>query len=917
MKVFVSNKLTELAEVLRQALFSRDTNPLESRWVIVPSEDVKLDLYLKWLETADIVTGIKTITYSELIRKIFPELPSKMELALRIETALDSVEELQFYLNESPIKKLELSSELSSLFLKYLQRPPQELLDWIEKAGWQQTLWKEIFGKTLPTSVTRPLTGAFYFYHISNINPYEMEAFSQMETTWFLFSPSEMYIGDLLPERQQTFLLRKAKASVKENLAEYFEQDSPLLSNWITQGQTLLHYFEDGETTECFIEPAGTSALEELQHEWLTLEKHPSPPDLSLQLHSAPNLLREVEVVWEIIQRLPYKPREIVVLTPDIQAYAPAIEWVFKQRGGPFDYSITGIEACTHSPLLQGLQLLLSLPAHRFSRDVFKKLLFCAPFLKKFELTLEDAATLDSWMSEVHLRYDLTGHTGSWHAALKRVIEGLVVAGSFDFSDTPLINRFIEITTKLESLTDREKRSGHEWADLIQQWIEMFFASDEETDILRSFLTTLRSERVTGLFSYETMEYHLKAAFTNPSGSMHRSKPDTVRFTSLKNGAVVPAKAVICMGMQEGAFPRIDPPSSLPLLPTANRTIEDRYLFLEAISHAEKNLIVTYQRCHPDDGKEMHPSPLIQELIKDREAITTTHHSFNPPLQPQKRAVQHEPLAPSTKKIIDVRILRKLARHPVQCFLEEGLGLRFPWNETDSEFLFSPLEMHTLRKKSLKMTTNNLIDELHKEGKLPTGTFQKTAVQSIEKELETYQNTLAQLGIDPSSVFTLELTPHAKILTRVSDDHVVTPSLKIGDIELQGIIEGVTPEGLLSHGEESMEDLLKIWPLYAIVQRVLGKTSLFLTKKGASTSIPLENPHETLERYIGYLQKSLQTPSPLLPAWGRRIFKGGELPASTDDDILLWAGQRNLLPAHETWVEEWKPYLQEVVRELI
>jgi exonuclease V gamma subunit len=915
MKVFVSNKLTALAELLLQIL-SKCDNPLANRWVIVPSEEVKLDLYLKWLETSDIVTGIKTITYSELIRKMLPELPSKMELALRIETALGSIHELQHYLGDSLIKKIELASELSSLFLKYLQRPTQELVEWMAKEGWQQTLWKEVFGKTPPTAVIRPLSGTFYFYNITHINPYEMEAFSQMETAWFVFSPSEMYIGDLVPERQQKFLLGKVKESVKGNLAEYFEKDSPLLSNWITEGQTLLQYFEDAETTEYFIEPEGTSALHQLQLEWLTLQKERSPPDSSIQLHSVSNLLREVEVVWEIIQRLPYKPREIVVFAPDIQPYAATIEWVFKHRGGPFDYSITGIEARSHSPLLQELELLLSLPAHRFSHDAFKKLLFCAPFLKKFDLTIEDAKTLDAWMTDVHLRYDLTGHTGSWHAALKRVIEGLVLSGSFDFSDTPLINRFIEITIKLEALTDREKRSGQEWAHLIESWIEMFFASDEETDILRSFLTTLRSERVSGLFTYETIEHHLKAAFTNPSGSMHRSSLDTVRFTSLKNGAVVPAKAILCMGMQEGSFPRIDTPSSLPELPTPNRITEDRYLFLEAVSHAEEKLIVTYQRCHPDDGKEMHPSPIIQELIKDRGGITTTHHATHATL-PRKISATHKPLTPSTKKIIDIRVLRKLARHPVQCFLEEGVGLRFPWDETDSEFLFSPLEMHTLRKKSLKMTTSQLIDQLDKEGKLPSGAFRKVALQSIEKELDTYRKTLAQIGIDPSSVFSLELTPHAKVLKRISDDFMVAPILKIGDIQLQGIIEGLTPQGILCHGEESMEDLLKIWPLYVITLAVLGKTSLLLTKKGVITDIPLVDPLETLERYIGYLQKSLQTPSPLLPAWGRRIFKGGELPSSTDDDILLWAGQRNLLPPHEKWVDEWRPYLQEVVRELI
>jgi exodeoxyribonuclease V gamma subunit len=639
MKVFLSNQLTELAEVLRQNLIDEVDSPPNmrwvKRWVIVPSEDVKLDLYLRWLKKSDVITGIKTITYSELIRKMFPELPSKMELALRIETALDSIGELKNYL-DNHLRKLDLSNELSSLFLKYLQKPTGELVQWLENEGWQQQLWKKVFGKKLPTATVQPLDGSFFFYHISNIAPYQWEAFSKMDTSWFLFSPSQMYLGDLVPERQQKYLLRNVKEPVRENLLSLFQQDSPLLSNWSEYGRELLKHFEDAETFEHFIEPDQSMALSRLQYEWFTLQKESASPDHSLQLHSAHTLLREVEVVWEIIQRLPFSPREIIVLAPDIQPYAASIEWIFKQRGGPFDYSISGLEARTHSPLLQGLELLLSLPAHRFSREIFKKLLLCPPFLKRFQLTIEDAETIDEWMTKVHLRYDLSGHPGSWHAALKRIIDAVATSESsvsLDFSDSPLINRWIEITLKLEKtltpITDEEKRAAHNWAGLLDEWIETFFASDEETDILSALLATLRNERIEGLFPYETVQHLLKSAFENPSGSMHRSTPETVRFTSLREGSVQSAKAIICMGMQEGSFPRIDPPSSLPSIQVSNRIVEDRYHFLEAVAHARKMLILTYQRCHPEDGKEMHPSPLIDELIKDRGGIT---HRSSPDL---------------------------------------------------------------------------------------------------------------------------------------------------------------------------------------------------------------------------------------------------------------------------------------------
>ena len=186
MKVFVSNKLSNLSKALQKELFFNIDNPLEKRWVIVPSEDVKLSLYLDWLQTSSVITGIHTITYNEFFRKIFPELPSKMELALRIETALDDLPELKNYLkDDSAIRKIELSMELSSLFLKYLERPSKILLEWLETQGWQQKLWKTVFGSSLPTSVARALKGRFFLYHISSISSYQWDVLSNMDISWF------------------------------------------------------------------------------------------------------------------------------------------------------------------------------------------------------------------------------------------------------------------------------------------------------------------------------------------------------------------------------------------------------------------------------------------------------------------------------------------------------------------------------------------------------------------------------------------------------------------------------------------------------------------------------------------------------------------------------------------------------------
>lgn len=952
MKVFVSNQLQILSGVLYKKLFDNVTTPLETRWVIVPTDEAKMSLYLEWLEKREIITGIRTLTYGQLVRKVFPDLPSQVELSLRIETALSHLDlgpAFKPYLQGQ--KKLDLSEELSGVFLKYLQKPPSHLAEWLSKDGWQQTIWKEVFGEKLPTQTIRPLEGTCYFYHPLKINRYEWDVFSKMESYWFLFAPSEMYLGDFQTERQQLYILHKAKRETREELLHYFEQDSPLLSNWGVAGRELLRLFEEAETEEHFIEPQGTSALHQLQKEWLTFEKKKSNSDLSIQLHSAPNLLREVEVVWEIVERLPDSPREILVLAPDIQAYVAAIEWVFKQRGSTFDYTVTGLEAKTYSLFLQGVETLLSLPRQRFSRELLEKLLLSPPFLKRFDLSPEEAQTIRTWMRETHLRYDLSQSEGSWEKALQRAIESLVLLQenpliNVDYTKAFLLNRWIEITLKMKEAMAPALHlatlSGPEWATWIEELIDAFLVAEEGRDVLSAVLSTLRNERIAGSFSYETIERLLLSCLKGRIGSLHRTTPNAIHFSSLQPGGIIPSKTIILMGMQEGAFPRLDSTSSLPAFPLPSRAEEDRYLFLEALAHATDRIIFTYSRLHAEDGKEIHPSALIEELRKDRGQLWTFHHPVSaldptyyqseifpsrsslhynlltkiPVQEPfQWKIAEHAPLPAA----VDIRLLRKLARNPVQFFFEESLGIRFSREEPDSEFLFSPLDMYHVRNASLHRPAEKIIADLERQGKLPAGSFRGATLQTIEHELSSYHDTLEKLEIDPSSLFTLELSPYATEPLQLSNNRLVVPTLAVGNLKLQGRIEGLTHQGLLFHGEDSLEDLLKIWPLFCIAQTVLGEkcTKIFFTKKGVMMDIKLVSPLETLNRFCDYLQKNLVAPSPLLPAWGRRLLKKGEIPEASDDLIIEWARQRNLLPPNDVWIDEWKSYLQEIFHELL
>ncbi len=942
MKIFVSNHLEELASCLKEELFQGMGHPFDKRWIVVPNERVKQDLYLQWAHDPllEVAAGCKMITWSEALSRLFPALPSQAELSLKIEAALKSVQDasLLAYLEQGSLpRKASLCDRMSTLFLHYLNQPEEKLLLWLEKEGWQQSLWRAVFGNTIPWKTSHLLEGSVYLFHPFQVAPYQLAAFKQMEATCFLFSPCAMYWGDFHTFKEQGYLLKRVLPRNRNELLQFFENEHMLLANWGRKGRQLLSFFEDEEWIDAYQEPIADTLLKKIQQEMLTLSLEEKIPDASIQIHSAPSKLREVEVVWEIIQRLPFKPSEILVLAPDMQSYAGVVELVFRQRGGPFDFAIFGLEARSKSPLMQGLEALLELPHYRFSKESVEKLLFCPAFLKKFEFSIEDAHLLLKWISQVHIRYDLSNDPGSWEEGLKRLVHALVASVrenqlTIDFSDADVLSRWITVTQLFQAISQKE-RSLKEWSKHLKFLVDQFFALDSDDPLLRE-LENLQQMDIEGEFPFSTIERILKKIFQQTSGAVQGSHLQAVRFTSLEKGALIPAKVVILMGMEEGSFPRQDPPSSLQQLLVPSRIEEDKYLFLEAFCSAREMLIMTYLRIHPEDGKSQKPSPLVEELTHYGN-LSITDHPFSPfdptyyqqegfrsysrahfdALQKITAEPPKVPILPAIHSNFDIGMLRRLARHPLKFFFEERVGIDFEWKEQSTEFVISPLDMIRLRKASLTKPLEVLIQEMEKEGRLPVGSFSKAAVQKIQSEIETYHAMLNKLQVRPEEIYSIELKTSCKQPTQIDEKTWIYPALQISQGMIQGRIDELSPQGLLFHGEDNLADQLKAWPLLLICDRLGITSQLLFTKKGKISEIKPSS--DSLEKYLLYAQKALTMPSPLYPKWVRGLFKDGKIPSEEEDEVITWAQKRDLLPPPDVWLKAWSPDLQEVVNELL
>jgi exodeoxyribonuclease V gamma subunit len=537
----------------------------------------------------------------------------------------------------------------------------------------------------------------------------------------------------------------------------------------------------------------------------------------------------------------------------------------------------------------------------------------------------------------------ISSHLNSWEAGIDRLLLGMALIPSEedDFESWPvaaipqseidLFNRFLELFEKIKN--DLSQLTGEKGA---VEWIEIFLRMADHYFLLKwenePFFQELKKLSLScrgfkgEIWNFETIERVLLHLAQRPTSEISSSQLQKVTFTSLKPGSVRPARIVWCLGMDEEAFPRVDSRSSLCEMTRLkasdyylSKSDEERTLFLDLLLKAEDHLIFSYLRIHHEDAKQQGPSILIEELnhylIKrgDFDGIPCFDHPAFPfdqiyfsaegrvkkwsesdfkaakahysppiPLSPFFNIKSHPSRSDVAKElVIDIRELKKLARHPIQFYFNETLKIYLDEekDEEEKEFLISHLRKSIFRKKAMKRSLPQMMQQWRGKGKLPSGLFQDAALHDIEGEMEDLLGHLNGFGIDPREIGSIHLSPsclaHEKTETILPPLSIPLNGSRIAHII--GELEDLTPQGLLFHGESDLKSLVKAWPLY-LISLCLNpeRAQLLLTKKGEVFEAPIVDPSAALSSYIEYFLLAKSSPSPLMPDWAAPLLQKTE-----------------------------------------
>ena len=536
---------------------------------------------------------------------------------------------------------------------------------------------------------------------------------------------------ELLQATRRRHPLRAGTELASVPLQDMHRHGHPLLAAWGRQGRDFvrqLDAFDDVQLArerfavprvDLFDEVPGSTLLQQLQaqiRDLVPLEEAAktaaqasaaaatattTSDDRSIVFHITHSAQREVEVLHDQLLHLlaqppegasvlSLQPRDIVVMVPDIEAFAPAIRAVFgqhpRQHARHIPWGIADQRERGRHPLLLALEWLLRAPQQRHAFSELHGLLEVPALARRFGLAADDVPTVLAWAEGAGVRWGLheaqrqsqglgaCGGANSWHFGLQRMLLGYATgelpptahghAGIEPHAEVAglaagLAGAMAELTGALQTwwAACQVPRSPQAWGGRLRQLLQDVFSAANDDE--RALLAALDEALAAWLLACEA------AAFAEPvelavvreawlaavdePGLSRRFRAGGVTFCTLLPLRAIPFEVVCLLGMNDGDYPRRSARSDFDLMALPgqarpgdrSRRDDDRQLMLDALLSARRVLYLSWAGRSVRDN-QLQPSSVLVAQLRDhlaavwgQEAVSTrtTEH----PLQPFSR----------------------------------------------------------------------------------------------------------------------------------------------------------------------------------------------------------------------------------------------------------------------------------------
>ncbi|WP_254275703.1 exodeoxyribonuclease V subunit gamma [Halomonas sp. 3H] len=542
-------------------------------------------------------------------------------------------------------------------------------------------------------------------FGISSLPAQTLEALAAMarvsQVLLCVHNPCRHYWADIIEHKDLLRAERKRQRRRPGMPADLAETElhlhaQPLLAAWGKQGRDYLRLLDEFDEQQAYrglfegeelridlfdsplagAEEPGQEAslLRQLQDDILELrplaesrERWPAVDparDRSLRFQVAHSALREVEILHDQLlaafsEDPTLRPRDILVMVPDVDQYAAAVQAVFGRldaddpRYIPFTLSD---QASRHRlPLLIALESLLRLPELRLSVSDLLDLLEVPAIRARFGIPEGGLPTLRRWIEGAGIRWGLDARqrqsldlpegltANTWVFGLRRLLLGYAVGDAADgpwlgvepYDDIggleaalagPLVSLIDTLEAQWQTLAEPCDVAG--WGERLRELLAACFLADSDQDLmaltrleqaLDAWQESAEEAGLTEPLPLSVVRDHWLAQVDEASLSQ-RFLAGAVNIATLMPMRAIPFRHVCLLGMNDADYPRVQRPLDIDLMAQdyrpgdRSRREDDRYLFLEALLSARDRLSISWVGRSIVDNSEQPPSVLLGQL---------------------------------------------------------------------------------------------------------------------------------------------------------------------------------------------------------------------------------------------------------------------------------------------------------------
>lgn len=410
--------------------------------------------------------------------------------------------------------------------------------------------------------------------------------------------------------------------------------------------------------------------------------------DRSVQIHNCHGPARQVDVLRDVLLGLlqddpTLQPRDILVMCPDIETYAPLIMADFglgdvvhgAHPAHQLRVRLADRSPIQTNPLLGVAAQLLALAAGRVTASEVLNLAQSPPVRARFGFTDDDLEAITRWVRQANIRWGLDQEHrrpyhvdfvhNTWRFGIDRILAGVAMSDDS--------NAWIDATLPLDDVSSNRVQLAGQFAEFVAR-LQHVLDSLSGTHSLTEWLASLTEgiallTRVRDADEWQTgqvqREFAQTVAQAGPRAGTALRLPDIRALLShhlagrptranFRTGTLtvctmvpmrsVPHRVVCLVGLDDGLFPRlgiVDGDDALARCPmTGERDIrsEDRQLLLDALGAATEKLVITYTGANEYSGQPRPPAVPLAELLDTLDMTT--------PTKVRDRIVVEHPLQP-------------------------------------------------------------------------------------------------------------------------------------------------------------------------------------------------------------------------------------------------------------------------------